>query len=41
MPITSARARVLEGELDAQRTVADVMVYPGRAEVDGDHVASR
>jgi hypothetical protein len=28
-----ARARVFEGELDAQRTVADVMVYPARAEV--------
>jgi glycerol-3-phosphate dehydrogenase (NAD(P)+) len=41
MPITSALARVLEGELDVHHALAGLMEQPARAEVDADHVALR
>lgn len=41
MPITAALARVLEGELDVLRAIAELMEHPARAEVDTDQVALR
>jgi glycerol-3-phosphate dehydrogenase (NAD(P)+) len=41
MPITAALARVLEGELDVQSAVAELMTRPARAEIDGDRVVPR
>ena len=41
MPITSTLARVLDGELDVHRAVAELMAHPARAEVDAAHVTLR
>jgi len=41
MPITAALARVLEGELDVLRVIAELVEYPAGAEIDTDPVALR
>ena len=41
MPITTALARVLEGELEVLRAIAELMEHPARTEVDTDQVALR
>jgi glycerol-3-phosphate dehydrogenase (NAD(P)+) len=41
MPITSALARVLSGELDVPRALDELMCLPARADIDGDLILLR
>ena len=41
MPITTALAQVLEGELDVHRALDGLMTQPARAEADADHFSLR